>query len=102
MHIHEFDQYFYVLEGTLDVEVALQKRRVEAGMLVVLPAGVPHRQYNTGDTAERHIAINTPGPEAGRPWDYGVDFCANGHDLSWHHSEKGLTAGVATTFPMPR
>lgn len=89
MHIHEFDQYFYVLEGTLDVEVALQKRRVEAGMLVVLPAGVPHRQYNSGDTAERHIAINTPGPEAGRPWDYGVDFCANGHDL------YGITAKKA-------
>ena len=41
-HIHEFDQYYLVLEGQLTVEVALQKHVVDAPSLVLLPAGVPH------------------------------------------------------------
>ncbi|GES65601.1 DUF3500-domain-containing protein [Aspergillus terreus] len=62
-HIHEFDQYYFVLEGELTIEVALQKHVVPADTLVVLPAGVPHRQYNQAP---------------GRLWDYGVNFTPTG------------------------
>lgn len=81
-HVHEFDQYYFVLEGRLTVEVALEKHVVEPGTLVVLPAGVPHRQYNEGDVTEKHLGVLAPAPEPGRPWDRGVSFSLNGDDFS--------------------
>ncbi|MGW5635011.1 cupin domain-containing protein [Streptomyces sp. NPDC003832] len=89
MHIHEFDQYYFVLEGELTVEVALQKHTVGPDTLVILPAGVPHRQYNAGDVLEKHLTLLAPPPEDGRPWDRGVTFEANGDDL----------VGVTTAAP---
>ena len=90
-HIHEFDQYYLVLEGELTVEVALQRHVVRPTTLVVLPAGVPHRQYNAGTECEKHLAILTPVPEQGRPWDVGVSFGANGveHDGLPIHAAPG-------------
>ncbi|MEU9734770.1 cupin domain-containing protein [Streptomyces sp. NPDC048002] len=79
-HVHEFDQYYLVLEGQLTVEVSLEKHTVQPGTLVILPAGVPHRQYNAGSTVERHLAVLAPAPEPGKPWDRGVDFAVNGDD----------------------
>jgi quercetin dioxygenase-like cupin family protein len=81
MHIHDFDQYYYVLEGVMNVEVALQRHTVEAGGLVLLPAGVPHRQWNgSGVAPERHLALLAPGPAPGTIWDWGVDFAPSGED----------------------
>lgn len=79
-HIHQFDQYYLVLEGELTVEVALQTHVVSADTLVILPAGVPHRQYNAGEVTERHLAVLSPAPEPGKTWDSGVNFTANGDD----------------------
>lgn len=81
-HIHEFDQYYLVLEGELTIEVALQKHQVGPRTLVVLPAGVPHRQYNAGNAVERHLTINTPAPKSDGLWDIGVVFEADGHGHS--------------------
>lgn len=77
-HIHEFDQYYLVVEGELTIEVALQKHTVGPDTLIVLPAGVPHCQYNSGQQVEKHLTINTPAPVSGTTWDVGVDFTANG------------------------
>jgi len=79
-HVHEFDQYYLVLEGELTVEVALEKHVVGPETLVVLPAGVPHRQYNEGATAEKHLAVLSPAPEEGKPWDRGVTLSTTGED----------------------
>lgn len=81
-HIHEFDQYYLVLEGELTVEVALQKHVVPPHTLVILPAGVPHRQYNDSAVTEKHLAVLSPAPQPGKAWDSGVDFRANGHDAT--------------------
>ena len=81
-HIHHFDQYYLVLEGELSIEVALEKHVVVPHTLVVLPAGVPHRQYNDGAVTEKHLTVLSPAPEPGKPWDSGVDFSANGDDVS--------------------
>jgi mannose-6-phosphate isomerase-like protein (cupin superfamily) len=80
-HIHEFDQYYFVLEGALTIEVALERYTVGSNTLVILPAGVPHRQYNDGDVVEKHLTLLAPPPEDGRPWDRGVSFEPNGEDL---------------------
>lgn len=81
-HIHHFDQYYLVLEGQLTVEVALEKYLVPPRTVVVLPAGVPHRQYNEGPAIERHLTLLSPAPELGSSWDRGVDFAPNGDDVS--------------------
>jgi len=88
VHVHEFDQYYLVLEGQLTVEIALERHVVGPGTLVVLPAGIPHRQYNEGDATEKHVSVLAPAPEPGRPWDRGVSFAANGDD----HSGAGRAA----------
>lgn len=81
-HIHAFDQYYLVLEGELSIEVALEHHVVGPKTLVVLPAGVPHRQYNAGAVTEKHLTVLAPAPEPGIPWDAGVDFAANGDDVT--------------------
>ncbi|KAF9890024.1 hypothetical protein FE257_006704 [Aspergillus nanangensis] len=91
-HIHDFDQYYFVLEGELTIEVALQKHIVPADTLVVLPAGVPHRQYNQGKVTERHVVINTPPPASGRLWDYGVKMTPAGEG---HYGDLNAAAKIA-------
>jgi mannose-6-phosphate isomerase-like protein (cupin superfamily) len=86
-HVHEFDQYYLVLEGTLTVEVALHTHQVEAPALAVLPAGVPHRQYNDGTRTEKHLSVLVPPPVPDEPWDRGVEFTTTGEDLF------GITTG---------
>lgn len=78
MHVHDFDQMFYILDGEMTVEAALHTFTAVPGDLVVLPAGVPHTQYNAGDTTERHIALLSPSPTPGEPWDRGVTLTATG------------------------
>ena len=82
LHVHEFDQFYYVLEGTMSIEAGLASFTAGPHTLVVLPAGVPHRQWNAGLERERHLTLIAPEPPAGVPWDVGVEFRATGvtHD----------------------
>lgn len=57
---HNVDEFCYVLEGELRVEVASQRVAAHPGDLVVIPAGVPHRLCNADDIDERHIAVRVP------------------------------------------
>lgn len=59
-HIHRHDQMYYVLEGELTADVALEHDVVPAHHLIVLPAGVPHRVWNASAARERHLVVNTP------------------------------------------
>jgi mannose-6-phosphate isomerase-like protein (cupin superfamily) len=77
-HIHPFDQFYYVLDGELSVEVALDRLTANPHDLVVLPAGVPHRQWNEGSSPERHLTLIVPEPAVGDPWDVGVSFAPTG------------------------
>ena len=77
LHIHDFDQFYFVLEGTLNVQIGFDEHAVGPNTLVVLPAGVPHRQWNASAEPELHAAILVPEPpfkphEA--PWDVGVVY----------------------------
>jgi mannose-6-phosphate isomerase-like protein (cupin superfamily) len=77
-HVHHFDQFYYVLEGALTVEAGLERHVAERHTLVVLPAGVPHRQWNDGAARERHLTLLVPEPLPGEPWDIGVELKATG------------------------
>jgi mannose-6-phosphate isomerase-like protein (cupin superfamily) len=68
MHTHEVDQLFYILGGTMSLEIAGESHAAGPGTLVVFPAGVPHRNWNAGDEATIHLAFNAPLPELGVPF----------------------------------
>jgi mannose-6-phosphate isomerase-like protein (cupin superfamily) len=68
MHTHVVDQLFYVLSGTMSLEIAGQSHVAGPGALVVFPAGVPHRNWNGGNEATIHLAVNAPLPEPGKPF----------------------------------
>ena len=85
LHVHAFDQFYFVLEGTLNVQIGFDEYTVGPNTLVVLPAGVPHRQWNASQEPELHAAILVPEPPFAHshdtPWDVGVAY------------EKGLPVG---------
>jgi quercetin dioxygenase-like cupin family protein len=61
-HIHEFDQFYFVLDGVLTVEIAHERHSVEPLSLVAIPAGIAHRNWNEGTDVERHLAVLVPEP----------------------------------------
>jgi mannose-6-phosphate isomerase-like protein (cupin superfamily) len=68
-HIHSFDQFYYVLDGRMSVDVGLKKYQASAHTLVVLPAGVVHQNRNSGTGVEKHITILAPHPADGERLD---------------------------------
>ncbi|HUA49952.1 MAG TPA: cupin domain-containing protein [Solirubrobacteraceae bacterium] len=70
-HINAFHEFYYVIEGTLSTEIALDRYDAPAGSLVSIPAGVPHRFWNSGREPERHVTIVVPSPIAGSKDDLG-------------------------------
>jgi mannose-6-phosphate isomerase-like protein (cupin superfamily) len=68
MHTHTVDQLFYILSGTMSLDIAGESHVAGPGTLVVFPAGVPHRNWNGGVEATVHLAFNSPLPELGAPF----------------------------------
>jgi mannose-6-phosphate isomerase-like protein (cupin superfamily) len=82
LHVHEFDQFYFVLSGVLSVEIGLSRMDVGPDNLIVLPAQVPHRQWNEQDEVEHHLTILAPEPliphSVEQPWDVAVALSATG------------------------
>ena len=68
MHTHAVDQIYYILSGTMGVEVEGKEYEAGPGTLVVFPAGVPHRNWNAGSEPTVHLAFNTPLPDPDVPF----------------------------------
>jgi mannose-6-phosphate isomerase-like protein (cupin superfamily) len=68
MHTHAVDQVFYILSGTMGIEIENKQYAAGPGTLVVFPAGVPHRNWNDGAEPTLHLAINTPMPDPDVPF----------------------------------
>jgi mannose-6-phosphate isomerase-like protein (cupin superfamily) len=64
LHSHKWEQLFYILAGTMSIEVDGQQFDATPGDLVVFPAGMPHRNRNAGTEPTLHLAINSPLPPA--------------------------------------
>jgi quercetin dioxygenase-like cupin family protein len=58
-HTHE-DEYTYVLEGEIGVQIGDEVRVARAGDLVFKPRGVPHAFWNAGNKAARALEIISP------------------------------------------
>ena len=67
-HTHAVDQVFYILSGTMSLEIEDEEYQAGPGSLVVFPAGVPHRNWNAGAEPTVHLAINVPQPDPGVPF----------------------------------
>src|SRR5258708_36831080 len=67
LHTHDVDQLFYVLEGTMSIEVEGRTSEAGPGSLIVFPAGVPPRNWNAGQGATGHPSLPAPVPERGGP-----------------------------------
>ena len=68
MHIHAVDQIFYILSGSMSLEIEGTRYEAGPGTLVVFPAGVPHRNWNAGSEATIHLAFNAPLPDPDVPF----------------------------------
>ena len=68
LHTHQVDQIFYILSGTMSIEIEGKEHQVGPGTLVVFPAGVPHRNWNGSPEPTLHLAFNTPMPDLNLPF----------------------------------
>ena len=61
-HIHHREQEsFYVLEGTLDIQIGDKVVQASAGDFVHIPIGTVHSFRNNGDSVARQLLIFSPG-----------------------------------------
>lgn len=67
LHVHVFDQLFYIISGTMNIEIDSDCFEAGPGSLVVFYEGVPHRNWNEGDEPTVHLAINSPLPDPTKP-----------------------------------
>lgn len=64
-HLHrDTDEFFYVLEGELDVWIAHRRTKLVAGMSATLPRGVVHAFTNPTKKPARVLVVVTPGEGA--------------------------------------
>lgn len=68
MHVHDVDQIFYILSGTMNIEIEGKRYDCAPGSLIVLPAGVRHRNWNSSGERIIHLAFNTPLPDPDLPF----------------------------------
>ena len=82
LHFHDFDQFYFVLEGSLEIKIGNKAMTAGPNSLVVLPAGTVHANFNAGPGIERHIAILTPEPAPGERFDYSVEVLPDYHPVT--------------------
>ncbi|MBN2509490.1 MAG: cupin domain-containing protein [Spirochaetales bacterium] len=63
LHTTPVEVFFYVLEGSGEIEIGSERVRVDADTLVESPKMIPHGLYNTGDTPFRVLVVKTPRPQ---------------------------------------
>jgi quercetin dioxygenase-like cupin family protein len=61
VHAHPDDHVFYILEGTMSVQLAQQWIHAPKGSYVLIPGGTPHDFENRGAARSGFISINVPG-----------------------------------------
>jgi len=61
VHAHLDDHVFYVIAGTLSVQVNDDWSQAAKGTYVVIPGGTPHNFENRGAVSAGFIAFNSPG-----------------------------------------
>lgn len=61
-HITPVDVFFFVIEGTPEVLVGEEKKRVEPNSIVESPKDIVHCMYNNTDSIVRILVVKAPRP----------------------------------------
>ena len=62
LHVHEDeDELVYVIDGEIEVTLGDQTMTATAGVLALLPRGIPHGFTNIGDKPSRILDVILPG-----------------------------------------
>jgi quercetin dioxygenase-like cupin family protein len=69
-HSHSFEESFYILEGTVGVEIAGKNRELGRGHFGLIPTGAPHSWRNVSTEPARWLEMQAPQP---RSAEYGRD-----------------------------
>ena len=59
-HHQRARQFFYVLEGTLAMEMSGETLRLRAGQGLEIAPGTPHRAHNPGPQTTRFLVVSAP------------------------------------------
>ncbi|MFI9046273.1 cupin domain-containing protein [Streptomyces sp. NPDC053427] len=61
-HVHHgADEFLYILEGAMEVDIEGETHRLTPGMCALLPHGVPHALRNASRPPARCLQISSPG-----------------------------------------
>jgi len=75
-HLHSFEESFYILDGSLTLQIGEQAHQLGPGNFGLISTGVLHNWRNDGEEPARWLEMQAPQP---RPLDYGRDtFFVNG------------------------
>jgi mannose-6-phosphate isomerase-like protein (cupin superfamily) len=69
-HLHSFEESFYILEGSVSVQIGEKTHTLGPGNFGLIPTGVPHSWKNAGAATARWLEMQAPQP---RPLEYGRD-----------------------------
>ena len=61
VHTHQGDQFYFILKGEMNLQLADQVMKAKAGDLVFIPCAVPHRNFNDTNEDEIHFEFIVPG-----------------------------------------
>ena len=65
-HVHDYDQFMFLVSGKMMVKIAGEVYPVGPGTLMIFPASVPHHFWNL-DEETIHIAVMAPAPDPEKP-----------------------------------
>lgn len=96
LHVHDNeDELVYLLEGEIEVTLGDQTMTAVAGVMALLPRGIPHGFVNKGDKPSRLLDTILPGPfdsyfvelaalySAGEPSDEEVDALSKKYSIQY-------------------
>jgi quercetin dioxygenase-like cupin family protein len=67
VHVHSFEEGFYLLSGSATVRVGDRSIRCGPGDFAVTKVGTPHSWYNSGDEPVRWLQMSVPQPKPTGP-----------------------------------
>ena len=62
LHKHPMDQFYYVLEGELGVQLGSERITAMPDTLIRVPADTPHYAFNDGDIEVNQVELVVPSP----------------------------------------
>lgn len=78
-HLHSFEESFYILEGSVAVQIGETSHAVGPGYFGLISTGVPHSWQNSGNRPVRWLEMQAPQP---RPAGHSQDTFFLGHDVT--------------------